>query len=125
MMFDKVIDDGTLKARPDGFSVGVRLPWYRALPLSTISVNALRIDGRAVDGGKITFVLDGVSASLGELETRFEDMWFTTDAATLEVSGMPIHAASDHQIEAEIEIRPPYIKGLRRVGRVTKMMKAQ
>ena len=123
-MFDKVIDDGTLRATPEGFSVGVRLPWYRSLPLSCISVNLLTCDGHPVPAEAITIHLNGRARQLWELVEEIEETWFITDTATLSVKGAPLASGSEHRIEAEIEVRPPYIKGLRRVGRVARMMKA-
>jgi hypothetical protein len=125
MMFDKVIDPGTLRALPEGFAVGVRLPWYRALPLSTVSVNLLACDGNPVPAENISFALNGGRWSLAELADQVEQMWFITDTATLEVAGSPVARGSEHRIEAEIEIRPPYVKGLKRVGRVTRSMQAE
>jgi hypothetical protein len=124
MMFDKVVDPETLRARPGGFAVGVRLPWYRALPLSTVSVNYLSIDGREVSGDRITFALNNGRWSLEALANQTDEMWFITDTAMLEVDGVAVEAGTAHEIEAEIEIRPPYVKGLKRVGRVTKTMTA-
>jgi hypothetical protein len=125
MMFDKTIDSGTLESMPGGWRDGVRLPWYRALPLSTVEVHALRIDGQAIAPSAITFVLDGRRWSLDELATETEAMWFTTDTALLEVAGDPIAPGSEHQVDAAIGIRPPYIRGLRRIGRAVTQMQAR
>lgn len=49
MMLDKVIEPDSLRAVGDGVTLGLRLPWYRTLPLSTIEIDAVKIDGRPFD----------------------------------------------------------------------------
>lgn len=123
MLFDKVVDEGTLRASPNGFSVGVRLPWYRALPLSCVSINLLMVDGVAIEPDKISFLINGHNYALADLPDRMLETWFSVDTATLEVADHPLDAAAEHEVEAEVEVRPPYIKNLRRVGRATKNMR--
>jgi hypothetical protein len=125
MMFDKVIDPGTLKSTPNGFSVGIRIPWYRALPLSTVEVNLLRVDGRDIPLDNLRFRLNGKNWSLAELENATSDMWFITDTAFLDVHGTPLASGLEHEIEAIVAVRPPYLKGMRRVGHISRTMKAQ
>lgn len=125
MLFDKVVDPDTLRMTPSGFSVGVRLPWYRALPLSCVSINLLTIDGSLVEPGKIRFLINGNNYSLDDLSDKMEETWFSVDTATLQITGHILAENSEHEVEAEVEVRPPYIKNLRRVGRATKTMKVR
>ena len=48
MLTEQVIGDGSLRAREDGFSFDLRMPWYRALPLSSLEGLEVRIDGEQV-----------------------------------------------------------------------------
>lgn len=123
MLFDKVVDDGTLRALPNGFSVGVRLPWYRALPLSCVSINLLKIDGVMIEPEKIRFVVNDHDYALADLADRMVETWYVIDTVMLNVTDHPIDAAAEHEVEAEVEVRPPYIKNLRRVGRAVRKMK--
>lgn len=124
MLFNKVVDEGTLRKLPSGFSVGVRLPWYRALPLSCISINLLKVDGKTIDPKRMRFHINGHSYSLDELPSHMRETWFSVDTATLEVSGTDLDPMTDHEVEAQVEVRPPYIKNLRRVGHAVRSMKA-
>ncbi|WP_105386460.1 C-glycoside deglycosidase beta subunit domain-containing protein [Neorhizobium alkalisoli] len=125
MMFDKVIDPGTLVSTPEGFTIGIRIPWYRALPLSTIEVNLLKVDGQEIPLETLFFNLNGKRRTLVELETIVDETWFITDTAVLEVMGYPLEPSSEHEVEAVVAVRPPYLKGgMRRVGHITRIMKA-
>ena len=46
MQTARVISDNGLRATPTGYRIDVRLPWYRSLPVSTVEVGEVSIDGR-------------------------------------------------------------------------------
>ena len=125
MMFDKVIDPDTLVSTPEGFTIGIRIPWYRALPLSTIEVGLLKVDGKDIPLEGLLFNLNGNRRTLAELESIVDETWFITDTAVLEVKGFPLERGSEHEVEAVVAVRPPYLKGgMRRVGHITRTMRA-
>ena len=48
MFVTRVITDGGLKGTRAGFSLDIRVPWYRSLPVSTVSIAELKVDGQAI-----------------------------------------------------------------------------
>lgn len=123
-MDHRVVSDDGLKATPTGFSVDVRLPWYRSLPLSVVKVAEVTIDGEAVDPVTVGFELNGETLSLDELTGRTEDWWYVLDSAFLNVRGEPIEKGSTHEVAVTIAVRPPYIQGLNRIVKTTKTLVA-
>ncbi|MBV9280171.1 MAG: hypothetical protein JOZ41_08840, partial [Chloroflexi bacterium] len=41
----RVVADGSLRNGPDYFVFDMRIPWYRALPLASIDILDLKVDG--------------------------------------------------------------------------------
>ena len=123
MMVDKLIEPDSLRATPDGFSVGVRLPWYRTVPLSTVELVSLKVDERAIPPGSIRFAINDGEWRLEELPGLIEEPWFVIDTAELRVLDERIERGSEHAVEVILAVYPPYIKGLRRLLRWSRRMK--
>jgi hypothetical protein len=102
--------DGSLRKTDSGFSVGVRLCWYRALPLSSIKILTLTVDGNPVASENITFVLDGSTHRLDDLPALYKESWFVTDPAELRVSLPDEFAAGEkHDLDLTLGLRIPYV----------------
>jgi hypothetical protein len=125
MMVDKIIEDGSLRAHGSGFSINARLPWYRSLPLSTVDVAGLKVDGQPIELGQVEFVVNGRARKLPELRDLEQEFWFVLDTAEIRVSGTELKRGSVHDIELELLLQPPYIKGLQRFLRWTKRLQVQ
>lgn len=123
MMVDKLIEPDSLRATQDGFNVGVRLPWYRTVPLSTVELVSLKVDERAIAPGSIRFAINGGEWKLEELAALTEEEWFVIDTAELRVHEERLDRGSEHAIEVVLAVFPPYIKGLRRLLRWSRRMK--
>jgi hypothetical protein len=106
----QIIEDNSLKVVDDGFEIGVRLNWYRSLPVSCIENLKLSVDGQPVPSEQITFGINGHAFRLDELNDLVEEFWFVQDSARLHVhqSGK-IASGESHAVEAEIALRFPYI----------------
>jgi|RhiMethySRZTD1v2_1073278.scaffolds.fasta_scaffold40488_5 uncharacterized protein DUF6379 len=123
MMVDKLIEPDSLRATQKGFSVGVRLPWYRTVPLSTVELVSLKLDEHAIDAGQIRFAINGGEWKLEELPALTEEQWFVIDTADLRVIDQQVERGSEHDVEVVLAVYPPYIKGLRRLLRWSRRMK--
>lgn len=123
MMVDKLIEADSLRATAGGFSVGVRLPWYRTVPLSTVELVSLKVDERPIDLGSIRFAINGGEWQLQELPALTEEEWFVIDTAELRVRDERLDRGSEHAVEVVLAVYPPYIKGLRRLLRWSRRMK--
>ncbi|MBX3592851.1 MAG: hypothetical protein KF783_00120 [Sphingomonas sp.] len=103
--------------RVDGeIRLGVRLPWYRSLPLSTVFVEALSIDGDPVDPEAITFLYGGDRWTLAELADQTNRFWFVLDEAFLAISHPQLDVGESHVVALTISIFPPYIPGMKRAN---------
>jgi len=124
MFVTRVITDGGLKGTDSGFSVDIRVPWYRSLPLSTVSVPALAIDGERMSQSAISFQVNGMTYALEEISQHPEQWWFVLDSAFLIVKGKALEAGSKHVVSVTVGIKPPYIPGFYRLTECTKQLTA-
>lgn len=124
MMTNVLLEPGSLKAGEGELRLGLRLPWYRGLPLSVIQVDELRIDGRDVPLEEISFVVNGTRRTLPEMADLTGEYWFVAD--TMELAA-PVDGAvvgRDHEVDVTVSFFPPYIADFRRKTRGHAKMKA-
>lgn len=118
----RVISDNGLSATSDGFRIDIRLPWYRSLPVSTVEVGAVAIDGNAVDLSTVTFELEGQRVSLAAMADMTDKVWYVLDSAFLNVPSVPAIEGSTHEVSVTLNLYPPYIRGLKRMTRDSKTL---
>ena len=123
MMIDKVIEADGLSATAGGACLSIRLPWYRSLPLSTVDVDAVNIDGKPIAASTMRFALQGEQWPVASLRRLTEKFWFVTDSAQLHLVGLTLERGSEHDVEVILSIYPPYVKGLRRLVKWTKRLR--
>lgn len=97
-----------LRRTAEGYDVGVRLDWYRALPLSGVSVG-LTVDGHVVPAEQMRFCINDRDYALDELPDLYEEFWFVLDSARLRVTTAEPLASGDHEIAVELSVRIPYL----------------
>ncbi len=124
MQTSRVISDNGLRATPTGYRIDVRLPWYRSLPVSTVEVGEVSIDGRVIDPSKVTFELEGRTFSLADMADQVDKVWFVLDSAYLNVE-TAAHGGVEHDVSVTLNLYPPYIRGLKRVSRDRKTLQAR
>jgi hypothetical protein len=125
MIPDRIIEQGTLTTAGARASVEVRLPWYRALPGSSVSEATLSIDGVAAEN--LTWTMNDREFQLDELPGELEEWWFPTDSVIL-AGDVPVNGDGEHTVEVELKLYIPYIVTDHGVLRIeehdTKTMKA-
>ena len=107
-----IADEGFCPATHNGqqgFKVKVRLSSYRSLPLSCIEAITLKIDGEAMAADDITFILNGHSLKLAELDQLSKVWWFILDYAELFVARTQLLASGEHEVEGSLTTCEPYI----------------
>jgi hypothetical protein len=114
MMRDLIIEKDSLRLDGNTLSVGVRMPWYRALPLSSVCDLVLDIDGMAIDKESTHWLINGHNYREDELPPLYQDWWFVTDTATLsgtltdeQVAILDLNV--EHKIHVGLGIYIPYI----------------
>jgi hypothetical protein len=109
VLTENVIADDSLRPDGDGFAFDLRLPWYRALPLSSVEGLEVRIDGEPVPSDELRLTLDGRTYALSDLPPLYEDWWYVADPAEVwapKEGGLP---RGEHELDVTIAIRIPYI----------------
>ncbi|MBL8056424.1 MAG: hypothetical protein JNK29_06975 [Anaerolineales bacterium] len=106
----QLIVQDTLRVRPDGFAFDVRLNWYRSLPLSSVEILSVQLDGEPVPLDQIVFEINGHRYSPAELLEQAEELWFVQDYARLSIRQPgQVKAGEAHTLAAEIALRFPYM----------------
>jgi Domain of unknown function (DUF6379) len=118
-----VIGPTGITAAPDGVRIDVRLPWYRSLPLSTVEVAEVTVDGRRVDPSSMTFELEGRRFALDQLPDQVSTVWYVLDSAYLVLRGVSIKTGTEAQVGVTLAVYPPYIRGLKRMTAETKTLR--
>lgn len=125
MFVNRVISDNGLTVTESGADIDIRIPWYRALPLSTVGVTGIEIDGKQVDLTTLTFEVNGKQYKLNELVRHPEEWWYVLDSAYLHIPGINLERGGKYQVKVTVSIRPPYIPGFYRLTECTKKLRAQ
>ena len=117
--------DRGLRVTPHGAEIDVRLPWYRSLPVSVVEVGGLKVDEQDVAPGDIRFELNGKSFELKDLPAHSGEFWFVLDAAVLRLPEIRLEPGTDHEVELQLNLYPPYVPHLKWVTKVRKTLRAR
>jgi hypothetical protein len=123
-IFEQRLLSPVVRRTATGAVLDLRLPWYRALPLSTVEVASLRIDGREVPAERLRFELNDRTYPLSEIGEQVKEYWFVTDSAFLHVED-PALLADGHTVELTLNLYPPYIPHLTWVTRTQQTLRAR
>jgi Domain of unknown function (DUF6379) len=104
-----VVRDDALRATGDGLALEIHSHWYRALPLTSLAVVDLTLDGERVDTRELKVEANGKAFDFEELEQRWDEWWFTTDAVTLRVPSRDAAPGSSHRVELDLGLLIPYL----------------
>ncbi len=97
------------RSTDDGWALEIHSHWYRSLPLTSLAVVDLAIDGEPVDNASITVEANGKSFAFADLERLDDEWWFTTDAVTLHVPREGIVPGDEHRVELDLGLSIPYL----------------
>jgi uncharacterized protein DUF6379 len=109
MLTDQVIATDSLRADGDGFTFGLRMPWYRALPLSCLEGLEVTIDQESVASGELRLALGEQTYALSDLPPLHDEWWYVADAAEVRAPCPGGLAAGEHELDVTIALRIPYI----------------
>jgi len=104
-----VVRDDALRSTADGCALEIRSHWYRALPLTSLAVVDLALDGEPVERSALTVEANGKTHAFDDLERLDDEWWFTTDAVTLHVPREGIVAGTEHRVELDLGLSIPYL----------------
>ncbi len=105
-----ILAEDALAATATGCALHIRSHWYRSLPLSSVGILTVNIDGVNVPAENIAFAINGQSYPLNALPSLHDEWWFILDAATLHIQSPHNFAAgTSHEIALELGLLLPYI----------------
>jgi hypothetical protein len=107
-----ILSDNSLQTTEKGLDLAIRLPWYRALPLSTVEIGQVRIGGNLIDADKITLGVNGNNYRLDLLAELTGEYWFVLDSAVLHIEYPEARRGMEYDVEAMVTLYPPYIPGI-------------
>lgn len=109
MLTEQVIEDGSLEAAGGAFSFRLRMPWYRALSLSSLEGLEVALDGVAVPSEELRLTLEGTTYALADLPPLHDRWWYVADAAEVRAPWSAGLADGAHELDVTIALRIPYI----------------
>ena len=89
--------------------IEIRMPWYRALPLSSVTDVKLEIDGQSYDADSIQFHVNNQAYALDELPPLHDDWWYVLDSAFLSVPVDDNFKAGKHLVDLSLGLYIPYL----------------
>jgi len=114
-----------LRATANGAEIDIRLPWYRSLPISVVEIGSLTVDDHDVPPTDIRFEVNGKSFALQDLPSQSGEVWFVLDSAVLRLPRTRLQPGTDHDVELQLNLYPPYVPHLKWVTKVRKTLRAR
>ena len=122
MFVSRVVSENGLRSTSDGVSIDIRVPWYRSLPLSVVSIAEVKIDGEIIQPESLSLEANGRCFQLDELRSHSSEWWFVLDSALLHIKGKHLTPGTEHTVTVGVGIRPPYIPGFFRITECTRQL---
>jgi hypothetical protein len=104
-----VVREGALHATGDGFALDIRSHWYRSLPLTSLAVLNLAMDGEQVPAADMTIAVNGKTFTVPQLGDGYDEWWYVLDPFELRVRKPGFDAAQPHHVEFDLGLSIPYI----------------
>lgn len=104
-----VVRDNALHATADGFALDIRSHWYRTLPLTSLAVLDLAVDGETVSEDDMTIVVNGKAFTVPQLADGYDEWWYVLDPFELRVRKPGFDPDQPHHVEFELGLSIPYI----------------
>lgn len=105
-----MIERGSLVRDGDRVRVSIRMPWYRALPFSSVAGVTWTIDGAPVAADGLTWSCDGSTLPLADLADRYDLWWYVLDSAVVEGDAPEgLTDDGDHEVKLSLGLYIPYI----------------
>jgi hypothetical protein len=108
---DTILVADSLVARSDGLAIGLKIPWYRSLWVSSVSDVSVRVGGVEVPKPSLRAEINGGSFTIDELGEQWDQLWFVRDRLVIVVPLDPPPSAGDEvDVEVTLTLRLPYMQ---------------
>lgn len=108
---DTILVSDSLVARPDGLAIGLKIPWYRSLWVSSVSDVVVRIDGEQIPRESLRAEINGRTSTIDELQDQWDQLWYLQDRLVVLVpSSDPPSVGDEVDVEVTLSMRMPYMQ---------------
>ncbi len=108
---DTILISDSLAAREDGLAIGLKIPWYRSLWVSSVSDVVVKVDGAEVPKDALRAEINGKSFTIPELGEQWDELWFLQDRLVIVVpQEQPAARGDEVDVEVTLSIRLPYMQ---------------
>lgn len=105
-----ILHEKSLSATENGFSLAFRSHWYRSLPVSSIGVLKVSINGVDVPSQDAVVEVNGKEFSAAQLGEQFQEWWFILDDARLKVTHPgAVKKGVSYKVMIDLGLYIPYI----------------
>jgi hypothetical protein len=104
-----VVRPDALRASGGALELELHHHWYRSLPLTSIGVLDIQIDGEPVGTDDITITANGKTFSFDELAERPDEWWFTVDAIAVGIPKRGARSGERHRVRVDLGLLIPYL----------------
>lgn len=104
-----VVRDDALSATEEGYALEIHSHWYRSLPLTSLAVVDLTLDGEHVDPSGLTVQANGKTFGFDELGELYDEWWFVIDPVTLQIPRPNAAPGGQHRVELDLGLSIPYL----------------
>jgi hypothetical protein len=119
-----LISDDGVRANGADLSIEIRLPWYRALPLSTVEIASIRVNGTDFSPDLVQLELNGKTINAAQFADLTNEWWYVLDGGKLHVATPDIKSGQELSIDLTVNLYPPYMPGLIWVTHSSKRLRA-
>ena len=104
-----MLDEDGLRVTDEGLELDVHPNWYRSLPLSSVTIVEVTVNGEHIARDEMTFSVNGAEHALDELAALWDDTWFVLDPATLRVRRQLVRRGETVDVLVRLGNRVPYL----------------
>jgi len=125
-----ILKEDSLTATATGFDLRFYSHWYRSLPISSLGIIKLHINGQPVAQENCELEYEGKIYAMQDLANHYTDWWFVLDPVVLHIEekNLQLQQGTSYDVAFELGLQIPYVligkeeKPLLASARVTKKL---
>ncbi|MGI6333344.1 MAG: C-glycoside deglycosidase beta subunit domain-containing protein [Saccharofermentanales bacterium] len=106
---DSLRNEVSTRGQTVGFCFDLKLRYYRGHYLSCTDEFVLKVDGREIDPGRISFGINGKRLPVPLLPQLASEFWQVTHLAKIQVEQLGGLKPGEHEIDLTFMLRSPYM----------------
>lgn len=104
-----MLDEHSLAASDEGFTLDIRSHWYRSLPLSCVGPLNVSVDGAEIPADKIMLHVNEKDFAPEGLASLTDEWWFILDRLRLKADGTKLIRGRRYRVSVQLGLFIPYI----------------